>query len=188
MQIFFAIAHGINRIIGLPSLLYKNKNKEKNLPFDKEIKGKYIIRQSAFNNIRFGVKNISYNGCGIIALHNIQLYLKREKPFSEIIYENEKNALLYGIFGLSPYGMRRYLLSNGVRTKKVLAQGSPERAFIHFYFRKNLTAHYVAAIPENKDFRFLNSSVGSDAALTYEQYRESVKKEGVIYECVYVIL
>ena len=85
MQIFFAIAHGINRIIGLPSLLYKNKNKEKNLPFDKEIKGKYIIRQSAFKNIRFGVKNISYNGCGIIALHNIQLYLKREKPVSEII-------------------------------------------------------------------------------------------------------
>ncbi len=188
MQLFFAIAHGINRIIGLPSLLYKSKNKEKNLQFDKEIKGKYIIRQSAFKSIRFGVKDISYNGCGIIAMHNILLYLKKEKPFSEIVSENEKNAILYGLFGLSPYGMGKYLLTNGIKTKALLIKESPQKAFIHFYFRKNLTAHYVAAIPENNAFRFLNSSVGSDTALTYGEYRESIKTEGVIYECVYEIV
>ena len=166
------------------------KNLSRNKAIDEEVKGKYIIRQSPIKKVFFGAKPLSYNGCGIIALHNILLCLGKEKSFSQIILENEKNALLWGLFGLSPMGLKRYLLSNGfaVTEKSGFSDGDIDgKPFIHFYFRKNLSAHYVAAIPKDNGHIFLNSCLSCKTPESLESYRKATKKDGLLCECVYII-
>lgn len=192
MKILFTVSHLINSFINLffPVSHRGKKNFFNNKATDEETKGNYIVRQSHFKNVFFGTKPVSYNGCGIIALHNILLCLGKEKPFSQIILENEKNALLRGLFGLSPTGLKSYLFSNGfaVTEKGKFSDSDVDgKPFIHFYFRKNLSAHYVAAIPKENGHIFLNSCLSYKTPESLENYEKAAKKDGLLYECVYII-
>ncbi len=171
------------------------KNKALRFPAEKVLSDGFITHQRPLSAFRFGVKNLSYGGCGVIAIYNILRSLKKEKELCELICELEKNALVSGVFGLSPYAVGRYFEKAGYKVQRLGGRKNVRQAnvcgkhIIHLYFNRNLSAHYVAGIPQNDGkFRFYNAEVGGGREMTFSQYHEMlVKERKIMYSFLFVI-
>ncbi len=157
--------------------------------------GKFIAKQSPLKNVRFGIKNLAYCGCGIIAIHNILAASGKEKDFCELIFELESHALVSGIFGISPYAICDYLEKSGFKVQKIHGRKNIKKAqigsekIICFYFRKNLSAHFVAGIPTDEaNHIFFNSHLGAYTKTKLSDYTKSLfEKEKPIFVCLYTV-
>ncbi len=79
--------------------------------------GEYIENQAEWGNVKFGVKDMSYSGCEIMATYNALKALG--EPVSEqtvvdliAMYEND-GAVLGGLLGSSPYEIENYFEEQG---------------------------------------------------------------------------
>ena len=157
--------------------------------------GKFIAGQSLLKNLRFGVKDIAYGGCGIIAIHNILVSAEKEKPFYELVYQLESHALISGLFGISPYAVCEYLEKSGFKVHKIHGRKNIEKSqigsekLIFFYFRKNLTAHFAAGIPAGgANYIFFNSHLGPCSKAALSEYTKSLfENEKPIFVCLYTV-
>ena len=171
------------------------KNKALQFPAEKVLSDGFITRQASLSDFRFGIKNLSYGGCGVIAIYNILRSLKKEKGLCELICELEKNALVSGVFGLSPHAVGEYFERYGHKVQRIGGRKKVRRAnvcgkhIIHLYFNRNLSAHYVAGIPQSDGkFRFCNADVGGGREMTFSQYHETLEKERkIMYSFLFVI-
>lgn len=81
---------------------------------------KMIEDQSVLSEVLIGNRNISYCGCGVIAVYNALLSLKGKMAVSDflnIIQSFEKKGLtLNGIFGISPVSIKKYFQKTGYDT------------------------------------------------------------------------
>lgn len=66
---------------------------------------------------------------------------------------------------------------------------SDNDAVIHFYFRKDLSAHYVAGISNGDGtFCFYNSDAGKTKPMTWEEYfKDANEHTDIAYNCIYSI-
>lgn len=109
----------------------------------------YIINQNYFENWKIGVQNIKHSGCGIIAIYNALRSFGKissdgsPQKFASLIseVESESGLLLLGQFGVTPAGIERGLLFNGIGTMS--------------YTNQNLFLKRVDAAPTGKTFIFL---------------------------------
>lgn len=79
--------------------------------------GEYIENQKNWTEVRFGITNMSYAGCEIIATYNALKALGEEVSEQTIVdlilmYECD-GAVLGGGFGTSPYAVEDYFIENG---------------------------------------------------------------------------
>ena len=175
----------------------KNLEKNKNVPFpgDKVLKDGFINRQRPLSAFRFGIKPLSFCGCGVIAVYNVKKSLGQETGLCELICELEQHALVSGIFGLSPHAVKEYFERSGYKVQMICGRKNVKLAetsgkhLIHLYFYRNLSAHYVAGVPQKDGrFCFYNSDVSDSAQLTFAQYHEKLEKERrVICSFLFVI-
>lgn len=171
----------------------KNFCHNKNILSDNRVNGKFISNQKFFGNIRFGIKNVAYGGCAIVAAHNILTAAQKGKDFPILVRDFEKSALIFGIFGVSPRFLSRYLEKEGFETtklrgKKFVTDFCPMgQNLIVFYFRKDLSAHYAAGIYTSKNrYVFLNSHTSKP--MSYAEYIKSLyEKEKPLYACILTI-
>ena len=101
-----------------PDNFQKNKEAFKNhLPTIKRNRG-YIEDQSKYSDMSYGVKPLSYNGCGLIATYNVIFHLTNsyEIDFPTIIktFEND-GIILNGYFGTSMVAIRDYFNKKGYK-------------------------------------------------------------------------
>ncbi len=170
-------------------------NRNTDLAKTSALHGKFIAKQRPLKDFRFGIKNLAYGGCGVIALHNILVSAGKEKELPDLVLELEKHALVSGIFGISPYAVGEYLESQGFKVQKMFGRKKVKslmpcgKNIICFYFRQNLTAHFVAGIPVGKDRHlFLNSHMGAHAEMPFSEYTKSLfAKEKPIFACLYML-
>ena len=160
--------------------------------------GAFINEQSKLGNIKYGLKDVNYGGCGLIAMFNVMHGVGKPIEFADLIYDKEKSAILKGGFGVYPTGITEYLESNNLEVLTDFVgvdknyNTSNSDAVIHMYFREDGTAHYVAGISDgNGKFRFYNSDTGSTLPKTWEEYFEETLKANeenpVIYSSAYRI-
>ena len=156
----------------------------------------FLCRQSVLKTAYFGVKPLSYNGCGIMALYNVLHAFGNDLPIGRLIERCRKSALLGGRLGLSPRQIMR-MAKDGFFTL-LPRHGKPSDALpacdalIHLYLRRHGTAHYVAGIADdNGRFRFYNADGADTKPRTWESYRAEMKtangNDRVIFEVVFPI-
>lgn len=87
---------------------------------DKSCYGRMINGQSVdyVSGMRYGLCNMSFNGCEVIAVHNALVYLKKPVPIYEIARYMERFRMLAGIFGCNPHKVGKALEHYGVRYEK----------------------------------------------------------------------
>lgn len=107
----------------------------------------YIERQELLSNLKFGVKDSAYGGCGWIAAWNV---LKSENIVlneAYIISVAEKYLLASGLLGMKPSGIVSFLKKLGHAAKMFtntdsFLRANPKRGII-YTMAKNMRAHYV---------------------------------------------
>ena len=101
-----------------PDNFQKNQEAFKNhLPTIKR-NGGYIEDQSKYSDMAYGAKQLSYNGCGLIATYNVIFHLtgSYDIDFPTIVktFEND-GIILNGYFGTSMVAIRDYFNKKGYR-------------------------------------------------------------------------
>ena len=141
-------------------IVFSKSNYDHNKKLDHKVTD-YIYTQNKdiFYDWKVGLSsNIARTGCGYIAVYNTLLSLNRRKPFSEVIYEfdrNEgKNAL--GFLGADPSHIGEYFNKLDIKYKKyysyesldnALKEVSPSQMVILCYWNSDSIsngAHYIA--------------------------------------------
>ena len=80
----------------------------------------YIEDQQNYNDMFYGIKSLSYNGCAVIAIYNVLYHLTKREDinFASIIKALEYDGILLGgIFGTSMKAIPDYFKRIGYRTK-----------------------------------------------------------------------
>lgn len=79
----------------------------------------YIENQSEWKDIEFGITDMAYAGCEIMATYNARLSLGEEmaaQEMAELIQSFERRGAVFGgIFGTAPTAIYKYFLRNGYR-------------------------------------------------------------------------
>lgn len=71
------------------------------------------------NNMRFGIRPMSYNGCEIIAMYNAAYLLGNPMKLQDIAYDMEfVGSMLYGEWGTNPFAIGPYMKSKGFLGEK----------------------------------------------------------------------
>lgn len=144
MNIFLLFLFKIGEIINV-SKKQRNNNYSYNADITKDdhFDG-FIENQHNLKHIKVGRENISYAGCGIIAVYNTLLALSRsasnsiikinslsdatnidlkslsQSEFIKILSYFEKRGLvLYGKFGVSPFSIKKFFKKNGFTVKSL---------------------------------------------------------------------
>ena len=84
--------------------------------------GKYINDQNTgpVSQLKFGNRQMYYNGCEIIATYNAMRTLGKPEDIRDIAYEYEKDGkMLGGEFGTNPYAAQRYFERKGYKVETV---------------------------------------------------------------------
>ncbi len=80
----------------------------------------FIEDQQNYNDMSYGIKHLSENGCGAIAIYNVLYHLtqKEDIDFASIIKDLEYDGIIFGgIFGTSMKAIDDYFRKKGFRTK-----------------------------------------------------------------------
>ena len=113
----------------------------------------YINGQSVHDcsKMRYGVKTLSYNGCGPIAMYNTLLLHGKRTQLKDIIRYSERNGGLWwdGLFGTKPESVPLFLLSVGIKTKSYYLTKSVDRdrkpgSIFILCYAHSAGMHYIA--------------------------------------------
>ena len=104
----------------LPDNFAKNKAAFKNHAATIRKNKGFIEDQQNYNDMSYGIKPLSENGCGAIAIYNVLYHLiqKEDIDFASIIKDLEYDGIIFGgIFGTSMKAIDDYFRKKGFRTK-----------------------------------------------------------------------
>ena len=91
-------------------------NNKDNITSDIYCPGNYIENQGYWGDVRYGLKDMAFSGCEIIAVinayHSMGKDLSKEEVVDLISSFEEKGPFLYGILGTSPMALVDYLKEN----------------------------------------------------------------------------
>lgn len=160
----------------------------------------YVANQHRLSKFRYGLCQFDFNGCGAAAVYNILYYHKKASSFVKTVFELEKTVFFAGLLGSSPIGMKKFLEKSGftvkfIFTKKKILEASLDGScIIHFFFRKDFSAHYVAGLPHNDTGHFyFNGSVPCNTPLSTAEYlsvtevKNRENKHPVAFHCMLTV-
>lgn len=148
----------------------------------------YIEDQHSYGDMKYGIKPLTYNGCGIIATYNALYDLTGDMniDFPKIIDSYEKDGILVaGHFGTSMYAIEDFFKKNGFRTRSSYVMKDYEEianecdAFV-FTMYNNVEdifdmLHTVGISKKNGKFYIHNNGRGS-ASRAYDSITDLITK------------
>jgi hypothetical protein len=125
-SLFGAYAVRAKSNLGILSRINAQKHLEHNKAFDQElyVNGKRAFiddqRSEPIVSMRYGTRNMWYNGCELIAVYNALLALGRPKDLSEIVYRFESAGAVWmeAEFGTKIAQYKAYLRKQGLDVKE----------------------------------------------------------------------
>ena len=150
----------------------------------------FIENQNRMDKIHFGARDAAYCGCGFIALWNILKYEGHAPDLPELIRSFEHGIYLSGVFGTSPFFLKRFIKKLGKKVKTCLSmrkflKNEPEKG-ICYYMRPNFTAHYVAftktgQTEEGNLYRFYNCDICDCKAVSMKELFSKIPHKLLIF-------
>ncbi len=123
-----------------------DKNKAHNRRF--QIKGLiYDQHSTTINAMRFGVKPMSYNGCGLIAVYNALILLRRPDTLQNIAdYYERHGRWIMGLWGIRPDRITDFLKLKGFNIENTNYLEAKSGIYIILVWnKKGGGLHYMAA-------------------------------------------
>ena len=129
--LMIALLHGIS-FFG--NIIYKKKDygddSENPLLNEKErgffTAGEFIENQRDWSAVRFGLTNMCYAGCEIMAVYNAQLALGKDMSARDMVnlihYFERNGAVAFGYGGTSPVSIIRYFTAEGYSVNKTFSK------------------------------------------------------------------
>ena len=205
IYILFYITDIINRLISI--LFLANKRRKLNYIYNMKISVKnkvlergYIGNQTRLSAFLFGVCPFDFNGCGAASLYNIMFFYGKAYDFAKMLFRLERTVLALGYLGSSPIAMIRYLKEHGFSARiiftkeKIYKLREKDSCLIHYYIRKDFSAHCVTGIPcGDGKYLFYNGSVPPDRAVKPAEYvaatekRNAELKHAVALNCIFIV-
>ena len=102
-----------------------------------ELDGSAMINGQGHGTVslmRYGLCRMSFNGCEVIAVHNALVWLKKQRPLTEIAHFMERYKMLFGIFGCNPYKLGKALGRYGAAFERYRGNAPDADAFIICYW------------------------------------------------------
>ncbi len=104
----------------------------------------YYQRSEPLCKMRFGIRPMSFNGCGIIAVYNVLILLGRPDTIQNIAYHYERNGRwLWGLWGIKPWKIGSFLLKKGFDVNKCDYRKEKNGIYILLVLNKG-GLHYMA--------------------------------------------
>ncbi|MDE6833237.1 MAG: hypothetical protein K2J39_03170 [Ruminococcus sp.] len=128
--------------------------------YKKSFYGRMINGQavSYVSGMRYGICNMSFNGCEVIAVHNALVYMKKARPVYEVSRYMERFRMLAGFFGCNPHKIGNALGHFGIKYKKSRQIGNSEIFIVSFWTGRRFlsTIHTVFCIRSNNTILVFN--------------------------------
>ncbi len=116
MVIDFMHSYATNHPVPQEIIKKNAVNNGNNITSDIYCPGNYIENQGYWGDVRYGLKNMAFSGCEIIAVinayHSMGKDLSKEEVVDLISCFEEKGSFFYGILGTSPMALVDYLEEN----------------------------------------------------------------------------
>ena len=125
-------------------------------------------RSKAVANMRFGLKPIWYNGCGIIAVYNALLLLGFQFDLRNIAdYFERRGKMLWGLFGTKPWSIGGFFKKNGFKIRLCRWKKADNGVYVIAVWNKRPGMHYMAVKKDDDGIRVYN---GYHSSTTYDKY------------------
>ena len=122
-----------------------------------------------FSKMRYGIKPMSHNGCGIIAVYNALLLLGEKPDFHNAAEYFEKHGKwFFGLLGTKPWKFGGYLKKFGFKTKLCSPETAENGVYIITVWNKRPGMHYMAVNKTENGIYVYNGYRRRD---TYDHYR-----------------
>ena len=156
---------------------------EKNRLHNKDfiVKG-FIFSQNnkAVADMRFGLKPMWYNGCGIIAVYNALLLLGFQNDLRKIVYYFERRGkMLWGLFGTKPWAIWRYIKKQGFKIRLCSYKKADNGVYIITVWNKRPGMHYMALKKTDSGLQVYNGYRRKDTYDTYPDFQSFFKDTGI---------
>jgi len=168
-----------------PPYLFIKKRAAGNYNRNAEAKVTFPLNGQELPHLRdfsMGIKQFGFNGCGAIATFNALSLLGLKPSLAEIVrFYERKGILFYGLMGVNPVAVGKYLKSLGIRWKRYtkvgdfMADFTPGKSGILLYWwgnKKGLGAHYVAVEPLAQGIRVYNMYGRQDSSCEFAGIEE----------------
>ena len=183
--IFALVAFGIVMVYFVISLCIAFVNYKNNTKVWDELNYKGLIyNQHNYDDIAFGVGDMSKNGCGASAIYNILRLDGKYVALPEIIKKLDINGENFmGLLGTHPYAIKSVLSQYGYKVKYHFNSDNFEekaknsRHSIFVYIKKN-GGHYQLMTDyneESNEFQLYNSTKRSDMQSLIENNDKAIK-------------
>ena len=178
----------------------KNYQHNKNVDLS-SYKGGYINDQNkgAVSKLKLGSRNMSYNGCEVIAAYNAMLTLGEKRDIIDIAYHFETDGqMLGGEFGTNPYAAKRYFIQNGYKVKTLEGEDITDKKIpdadsyiLSFWNDKDITnaLHTVAMRKTKEGYELFNYGYTiNNSSKEFESLTKKMKEKNnvpLVLHCIY---
>ena len=130
---------------------------------------------------RFGIRDLGYCGCGVIAFKNALLLCDMDISLAQAAYEMESATLLFGLLGVNMFAYSSRLRSHGLHAKKLFSRKKAARlldgsVILLAYFLKGhiFRAHIVTAKREGGGYTVYNHSGRKPESTRFDSFDEII--------------
>ena len=140
----------------------------------------YSQRHRDIAEMRFGLKPMWYNGCGIIAVYNALLLLGFQEDFRQITeYFERKGKMLWGLFGTKPWSIVRYFKKRGFGLRFCRPKTAENGVYIIAVWNKRPGMHYMAIKKQVYGIQVYNGYHRGDTFDSYPDFDSFFKDTGI---------
>lgn len=82
----------------------------------------------AVSGVKFGVKTVARNGCGVLAICNALTLCGMNVPLAEVAYTMERYRVLWGLFGVNCYALGHALRQWKIQSKRLRSRQALQQA------------------------------------------------------------
>ncbi|MBQ8942640.1 MAG: hypothetical protein IJ062_12465 [Firmicutes bacterium] len=140
----------------------------------------YSQRRRDIAEMRFGLKPMWYNGCGIIAVYNALLLLGFQEDFRKITeYFERRGKMLWGLFGTKPWSIIRYFKKSGFKIKLCRPKNAENGVYVITVWNKRPGMHYMALKKAPDGIQVYNGYRRHDTYDFYPDFDSFFKDTGI---------
>lgn len=176
---------------------YHHAVAEKNYRHNKKVdlsgyKNGYINDQNtgAVSKLKLGSRDMSYNGCEVIAAYNALVTLGKREDIRDIAYHFENDGqMLGGEFGTNPYALKRYFSDKGYSVKTLEGENITDKnipkadAYILSFWNDDdvmYGLHTVSVRKSDSGYYLYNYDVTSDETYFCNNLKTQLAEKGFI--------
>lgn len=159
--------------------LLENREKNENIKLKFPLNGQ---KKGELAEYRLGIKNFAHGGCGAIAVYNALGLTGREPDMKDIVtFLEEKGMNCYGLLGVNPTGICKYLTKQGIVWRRFRDAADAEREYrdgdclisqYNWASKKSLGTHYVALARKDGVWHVYNIYNDCTEALRFRSLEE----------------